>query len=93
MTQEGGAGGELGALTEHAAVVKVHVATLRADLDGIQQVVRTQQAGRSHYVQHLCQSHEGQPHCCHHFLGVSPFHVLPAPATQGQEDLLLRGSK
>lgn len=52
-------GGEGAALTQHAAVVQVHVAALRADLDGVQQVVGAQQARWPHHVQHLGQGHEG----------------------------------
>lgn len=84
---------DLRALTEHPTVVEVHVSALGASLDSIQQVIGAHQARRTHHVQHLCQSHKGQPNCHHHFLGVGNFVVLPAPTTQGQEDLLFSGSK
>ena len=85
--------GAVRALTEHSPVVEVHVAALRARLDGIQQVVWAQEAGRPHHVQHLRQRHERQPHRCHHLLRFTPLLVLPAPAAQGLEDLLLTGSE
>lgn len=84
---------DLRALTEHPAVVQVHVSAFGASLDSIQQVVRAHQAGRTHHVQHLRQGHEGQPNCCHHLGGVGRFVMLSAPAAQGQEDLLLSGGK
>lgn len=76
-------------LTEHATVVELHVPPLRASLDGIEQLVGTQEARGPDHVEHFRQAHQGQPHCCHHLAGAGVLAILSAPATQCLEDLSL----